>query len=178
MTPEQTVNLKVGDVVYIVAMSHGYDLYNPFIRTCKAGRSKYYKPLGVFKTNVCEIKEKTNNGGSLYINGNFDSAPLEHIIWRSRYDELPEGKKITDYVGYEFASDNFWGNFKNIFGDNNNTNNVFFDEDEAKAYYDKELKKFNKNIKQYIARLKNEIEAAQREIGVAKKEIDRLTNVI
>ena len=171
MTPEQTINLKKDDIVYIVAMSNKYNLNNPFIRTNKAGRSYYYKPLGVFKTFVSEIKEKRNDTGAWYVNGRFNPEPMEHIIWRGRYDELPEGKKITNFIGYEYASEEYYANYLNPFGDNSNTENVFFSEEEAKDFYDKSLKKFKKNMKQYAARLQSEIDNAYREIKEAENEI-------
>lgn len=176
MTAEQTINLKEGDVVYIVAMSHKYSLNNPFVRTCKSGKSDYFKPLGIFQTTVSEIKEKTNTAGSWYVSGRFDTTPMEHIIWRGRCDDVPKDKKVTDFVGYEYAYEEYYANYLNAFKDNFNTENVFFTEEEAKEFYDKSLKKFRKNMKQYAARLQNEIDRAYRYIKEAENEIENIND--
>lgn len=184
MTPQETVNLKVGDEFFIVIMSNSYDFNNPFIRTCKSGRSKYYKPLGVFKTKVTEITEKSSIPGnantptSYYVEGKIDTSEFEHLIWRGRWDELPEGKKSWDYAGYNWCSHDFYANFQNPFGDNNSTSNCFFKKEEAQQYYDKALKKFNKDTKTYIAHLKNEIDGAKICIERAQKQIDYYENIL
>lgn len=184
MTPQETVNLKVGDEFFIVIMSNSYDFNNPFIRTCKFGRSKYYKPIGIFKTKVTEITEKSSNihndkniPTSYYIEGKIDTSEFEHLIWRGRWDELPEGKKSWDYAGYNWCSQDFFANFQNPFGDNNSTSNCFFTKEEAQQYYEKNLKKFNKDVKTYIAHLKNEIEIAYKNIENTKKQIDYYENI-
>jgi hypothetical protein len=184
MTPQETVNLKVGDEFFIVIMSNSYDFNNPFIRTCKSGRSKYYKPLGVFKTKVTEITEKSSIPGnkntltSYYISGKIDTSEFEHLIWRGRWDELPEGKKSWDYAGYNWCSHDFYANFQNPFGDNNSTSNCFFTKEEAQQYYEKNLKKFNKDVKTYMSHLKSEIEAAKKNIEDAQKQIDYYENIL
>ena len=177
MTSEQVINLKEGDIVYIVPLSHRYEFINPFVRTRKWGRSYYYKPLGVYMTTVKKIKEKENIGDSISISGIFDTSPMEDIILRCRYDEIPEGHKITDYASYEFASEEFWANYKNMFGDNNNTSNVFFTQEEAQQYYEKNLKKFNKDVKTYIAHIKNEIELANQNIINAQNLLKKYESI-
>jgi len=185
MTPQETVNLKVGDEFFVVIMSNSYDFINPFIRTCKSGRSKYYKPLGVFKTKVTEITHKSinNNGNtaipiSYYIEGKIDTSEFEHLIWRGRWDKLPEGKKIWDYAGYNWCSQDFYANFQNPFGDNNSTSNCFFTKEEAQQYYDKMLKKFKKDMKTYISHLKSEIELANKNIINAQQQINKYESII
>ena len=182
MTPQETINLKVGDEFFIVIMSNAYDFNNPFIRTRKYGRSKYYKPLGVFKTKVTEINDQhqitsERGGTSYYIQGKLDTSEFEHLIWRGRWDELHEGKKICDYAGYNWCSQDFYANFQNPFGDNSSTSNCFFTKEEAQQYYDKALKKFNKDTKTYIAHLKNEIDGAKKCIERAQKQIDCYENI-
>jgi len=184
MTPKETVNLKVGDEFFIVIMSNAYDFINPFIRTCKYGRSKYYKPLGVFKTKVTEITEKSNIHSdkniptSYYIEGKIDTSEFEHLIWRGRWDELPEGKESQDYAGYNWCSKEFYANFQNPFGDNGSTSNCFFTKEEAQQYYEKNLKKFNKDVKTYVAHLKNEIELANKNIINAQDQLKKYESII
>lgn len=183
MTPQETINLKVGDEFYVVVMSRGYELRNPFIRTCKSGKSTYYKPLGIFKTKVIEIDDKHENvggkyGPSYYISGKLDTSEFKHLIWEGRWDELPEKKYTFDYTGYPWFTDSFYANFQNPFGDNNSTTNAFFTEAEAKEYYNKEMKKFKKNMKMYMGRLQNEIDQAYNDIEEANREIEKYTKLI
>lgn len=182
MTPQETVNLKVGDEFFIVIMSNSYDFINPFIRTSKAGKSKYYKPLGVFKTKVTKIDDQhqitSKRGTSYYIQGKIDTSEFEHLIWRGRWDELPEGKEFWDYAGYNWCSYDFYANFQNPFGDNNSTSNCFFTKEEAQQYYEKNLKKFNKDVKTYIAHIKNEIELANKNIINAQNQIKKYESII
>jgi hypothetical protein len=184
MTPQETVNLKVDDEFFIVIMSNSYDFNNPFIRTCKSGRSKYYKPLGVFKTKVTEITEKSSIPGnantptSYYVEGKIDTSEFEHLIWRGRWDELPEGKEFWDYAGHNWCSYDFYANFQNPFGDNNSTSNCFFTKEEAQQYYEKNLKKFNKDVKTYIAHIKNEIELANKNIINAQNQLKKYESII
>lgn len=182
MTPQETVNLKVGDEFYIVIMSNQYYFTNPFIRTIKGGKSKYYKPLGIFKTKVTEITEKpitfTSKSTSYYIRGKIDTSEFEHLIWRGKWDELPEGKEFYDYAGYRWCSQEFYANFQNPFGDNCSTSNCFFTKEEAQQYYDKVLKKFNKDVKTYIARIKNEIELANKNIINAQNLLKKYESII
>lgn len=178
MTAQETVNLNVGDEFYIVIMSNQYNFINPFVRTRKYGKSKYYKPLGVFKTKVTEITEKSIKSTSYYIRGKIDTSEFEHLIWRGRWDELPEGKEFYDYAGYMWCSQEFYANFQNPFGDNCSTSNCFFTKEEAQQYYEKNLKKFNKNVKTYIAHIKNEIELANKIIINAQNLLKKYESII
>lgn len=169
MTPEQTINLKEGDIVYIVVRSNEYSLNNPFLRTCGSHSTGYKKPLGVFETKVAKIKEYSNDG-SYHISGELDITPYKQLLWEGHYDGIPDGKKIYEYGEY-YTSLNFWGNFKNLFGDYG-PGNIFLAKEEADEYYKKELKKFNRNMKSYLTKLNSEIEYANRNIKEAQEQVD------
>lgn len=176
MTAEQTINLKEGDIVYIVVRSNEYSLNNPFLRTCGSHSTRYQKPLGVFETKVAKIKEYSDDHGSYYISGELDITPYKQILWEGHYDDIPDGMNRYDYGEY-YKSLNFWGNFKNPFGDDA-PENIFLTKEEADEYYKKELKKFNKNMKSYLTKLSSEIEYANRNIEEAQKQIDHFKKVL
>lgn len=183
MTPQETLNLEVGNEFFIVIMSNSYYFINPFIRTCKGGVSKYYKPLGVFKTKVTEITKKSVPGDkniptSYYVEGKIDTSEFEHLIWRGEWDKLPEGKEFWDYAGYKWCTSDFYANFQNPFGNNCSTSNCFFTKEEAQQYYNKILKKFKKDMKTYISRLKLEIELANKNIINAQQQINKYESII
>ena len=179
MTSRELLQLKDGKEFYVVILSNQYQLSNPFLRhygTIKT--TNYQKPLGIFKTKLKDINAKHEYDWT-YLEANIDTTEFEHLFWRGRFDELPEGKELYDYA--QFKSDHI---YCMVYDNETKKNpheftskNMFFTEDEAKQYYDKTLKKFKKDMKTYIAHLKNEIDGAKLCMERAQKQIDHYENI-
>lgn len=171
MTSQEAVNLKEGDIVYVVPEA-AFSMYNPFLRHQGQTNVRYWKPFGVFKTTVSKINERHCTGGSYYINGEFDITPFAHLIWKGRWDELPEGKSATDYDSSH--ADRFDATYKNCFGDHT-IDNAFLTKEEATKYYGKTLKNWKRNMKNFLARLENEIIEANNNINECQRQIQKFS---
>lgn len=169
MTKKEALSLKVGDTVYIVLMSHALTMRNPFLRTDKYRHSDYHKPLGFFKTTVQEIKDIFSNYLYFSLTLFLDTTPFKHLLLPGN---IPQGKHIYDYAPGSGGS--FRISDDNHFSKNSGPEKyLFFTEQEAKEFYQKELKKFTRNVRSYVSHLKDEIDGVQRLILEANEEINK-----
>ena len=180
MKSRDVINLKLGQEFYIVLMSSSYAMWNPFIRTQVNRPTYYHKPLGIFKTSLREITENSHKYDWTYFKANFDTTEFEHLMWRGRWDDLPEGKEKFDYA--ESDSDSVYCMVYDDEGKKNphefTSENMFFTYDEAKAYYDKKMKQWKKNMKSYITGLGAEISNAEQNIKEARETIDKFSKLV
>ena len=180
MTSREVLNLKKDQEFYIVVLSNQYQLSNPFLRHYgTVHTTNYQKPLGLFKTKFKNVNIEHQYDWSYFI-GDIDTTEFENLYWRSRFDELPEGKEIYEYASYR--SDHIECM---VYDDETLKNpheyssrNMFLTEDEAKKYYDKTLKKFKKDMKTYISHLKSEIEVAYKNIEEANNQINHYEDIL
>ena len=168
MTVDEMKNLKVGDIVYYVPMAHNVEMRNPFLRTDTYRHSNYSNPLGVFKTTITEINNRSENRFSKngwFFEGKIDTTPFEHLI------PTRDGKEYYDKYKYTLHEIIFYMN-PDYINHVNLAQHVFLTNSEASEYYKKKSTLFKKNVKTYISHLRNEIEDANRRIQEAETRIE------